>query len=405
MNKTRVQRYPHWVTNNLTWSLRRPKRCSFPLQGVPRNNRLPRLHQKISSRSPPYQRGVLPRIGRRDTKCTWRTPKSVRVHQEPAFSILRRNGRRIFIRNLWFRLQRPKKESTVIWFVSGRKLRNSFGNMPSPTGQTSHPRELLTCVSAYTADPPLPTKEKGASETTVTRDYPVPKDTPSKLSGSDRNKDQTPYSKDRARPALRDLIRHGHSVDRRRNSSRRRLRKHREESADCKKGVSHQSRKDHDRSTDHSRLGKYGPTRHSPARSRNYLKSHSRKRHNEPPQETETKRHKPPRSHQYCPAKGCAESSKYLRDHVYNTHIPALYRRLEWRQRNIANVYRQRLNGLNQLAISILGDSATVGDLVVYINGRIQEVITDQTSIWGFLQGDMRALSRFAQRNFRFTLG
>ena len=63
----------------------------------------------------------------------------------------------------------------------------------------------------------------------------------------------------------------------------------------------------------------------------------------------------------------------------------------------MTNTHRQRLHGLTQLASSILGPNSVPQDLVAYINARLQDVIHVPTNIWGPLQGDMRALCRFAK--------
>lgn len=101
-------------------------------------------------------------------------------------------------------------------------------------------------------------------------------------------------------------------------------------------------------------------------------------------------------SYQRCPARGCGMSTKFLKDHVYNKHLPILFHQMERRNRTYNNVHRQRLNGLHQLAISILGPGTTLQQLVEHLNSHLDNIIWSQTKIWGPLQGDMQALCRFA---------
>lgn len=107
---------------------------------------------------------------------------------------------------------------------------------------------------------------------------------------------------------------------------------------------------------------------------------------------------KPRRStaHQVCPARGCSVLSKYLKDHVYEEHLPRLFHQLEPRDRVITNVHRQRLNGLQQLAVGILGPKASIQDMVDYLNSNLSVIIRDRITIWGQIQSDMGALCRFA---------
>ncbi|MCG7867848.1 MAG: TatD family hydrolase, partial [Candidatus Thiodiazotropha taylori] len=55
-----------------------------------------------------------------------------------------------------------------------------------------------------------------------------------------------------------------------------------------------------------------------------------------------------------------------------------------------------RLNGLNQLAASIIGEGSTAVDLMNFLNRNLREVIAGRTTIWGPLQGDMQRLCHFA---------
>ena len=59
-------------------------------------------------------------------------------------------------------------------------------------------------------------------------------------------------------------------------------------------------------------------------------------------------------------------------------------------------MHRQRLNGLHQLAVGILGPNACIQDMVDHLNSNISVVIRDRITIWGQLQSDMGALCRFA---------
>lgn len=107
---------------------------------------------------------------------------------------------------------------------------------------------------------------------------------------------------------------------------------------------------------------------------------------------------KPRRStaRQACPARGCSTLTKYLKDHVYEEHLPSLFHQLEPGERVVTNVHRQRLNGLQQLVVGILGPNANIQDMVDHLNSNISVVIRDRITIWGQLQSDMGALCRFA---------
>ena len=99
---------------------------------------------------------------------------------------------------------------------------------------------------------------------------------------------------------------------------------------------------------------------------------------------------------QLCPAEGCDLRTKYLKDHVYKTHIPSLFHQLTLEDMRIPNTHRQRLYGLQQLAALTLGDGATPHDLVTAVNESIRRIISGRPKIWGQLQGDMAALCEFA---------
>lgn len=105
---------------------------------------------------------------------------------------------------------------------------------------------------------------------------------------------------------------------------------------------------------------------------------------------------KVPKSYQSCPARGCGAVSKYLKDHAFQAHIPNLFHELERPERRAANVQRQRLNALQQLAEMILGNGTTIEDLVDFVNRHLSGVIAGPTTIWGPSQGDMEALCNFA---------
>ena len=99
---------------------------------------------------------------------------------------------------------------------------------------------------------------------------------------------------------------------------------------------------------------------------------------------------------QLCPARGCGHRTKYLKDHVYQDHIPRLFHQLSINTVKSRSVQRRRFHGLEHLAIAVLHARATIGDLVYSVNQSIRSVIFGQTNIWGQLQGDMVALSEYA---------
>ena len=122
------------------------------------------------------------------------------------------------------------------------------------------------------------------------------------------------------------------------------------------------------------------------------------KRHHSPETKTEVSRKRPTSSGawQLCPAGGCGARSKFLKDHVYNAHIPSLFHQLEQKDRWQRNIHRQRLHGLEQLATLTLGADATVQDLMFAVNDDISQVIAGRTDIWGPLQSEMEALCKYA---------
>ena len=101
-------------------------------------------------------------------------------------------------------------------------------------------------------------------------------------------------------------------------------------------------------------------------------------------------------AYQICPAEGCDHRSKFLKEHVYKAHIPSLFHQLTLATVKSRNIHRQRLHGLDQLAISLVGVSAMPEDLVTAVNQDILRIIAGPTNIWGQLQGDMEALCRYA---------
>ena len=101
-------------------------------------------------------------------------------------------------------------------------------------------------------------------------------------------------------------------------------------------------------------------------------------------------------AYQICPAEGCDHRSKFLKEHVYKAHIPSLFHQLTLATVKSRNIHRRRLHGLEQLAISLEGVRATPQDLVTAVNQDILRIIAGRTNIWGQLQGDMKALCRYA---------
>ena len=65
--------------------------------------------------------------------------------------------------------------------------------------------------------------------------------------------------------------------------------------------------------------------------------------------------------------------------------------------RVLGNTHRQRLNGLTQLARSLLGPNATPHTLMNHMNSRLQDIIHAWANIWVPLQLDMQALCKFAR--------
>lgn len=124
----------------------------------------------------------------------------------------------------------------------------------------------------------------------------------------------------------------------------------------------------------------------------------SRKRSStEGPSSSGVKKYRNSMSHQVCPVTGCGEVTKYLKDHVQQRHLPSLFHQLDQNDRGLSNTHRQRLNGLEQLAAGLLGPNSSSLDLLDYVNSRLQDIIHAPTNIWGPLQGEMRALCKFAR--------
>ena len=86
-----------------------------------------------------------------------------------------------------------------------------------------------------------------------------------------------------------------------------------------------------------------------------------------------------------------------MKDHVQSTHMPSLFVQLEPEDRALGNTHRQRLNGLTQLARSLLGPNATPHTLMNHVNSRLQDIIHAWANIWVPLQLDLKALCKFAR--------
>ena len=86
-----------------------------------------------------------------------------------------------------------------------------------------------------------------------------------------------------------------------------------------------------------------------------------------------------------------------MKDHVQSAHMPSLFVQLEPEDRALGNTHRQRLNGLTQLARSLLGPNATPYTLMNHVNSRLQDIIHAWANIWVPLQLDMKALRKFAR--------
>ena len=100
---------------------------------------------------------------------------------------------------------------------------------------------------------------------------------------------------------------------------------------------------------------------------------------------------------QVCPVSGCGEITRYMKDHVQAVHLPSLFHQLHTEDRGLSNTHRQRLHGLKQLATTLLAPDASISDLMDYVNSRLRDIVHVPTNIWGPLQGDMKALCRFAR--------
>ena len=101
--------------------------------------------------------------------------------------------------------------------------------------------------------------------------------------------------------------------------------------------------------------------------------------------------------YQDCPVPRCGAVTNYMKDHVQSAHMPSLFVQLEPEDRALGNTHRQRLNGLTQLARSLLGPNATPHTLMNHVNSRLQEIIHAWANIWVPLQLDMKALCKFAR--------
>ena len=101
--------------------------------------------------------------------------------------------------------------------------------------------------------------------------------------------------------------------------------------------------------------------------------------------------------YQDCPVPRCGAVTNYMKDHVQSTHMPSLFVQLEPEDRALGNTHRQRLNGLTQLARSLLGPNATPYTLMNHVNSRLQDIIHAYAGIWVPLQLDMKALCKFAR--------
>ena len=86
-----------------------------------------------------------------------------------------------------------------------------------------------------------------------------------------------------------------------------------------------------------------------------------------------------------------------MKDHVKSAHMPSLFVQLDPEDRALGNTHRQRLNGLSQLARSLLGPNATPHTLMNHVNSRLQDIIHAWANIWVPLQFDMKALCKFAR--------
>ena len=101
--------------------------------------------------------------------------------------------------------------------------------------------------------------------------------------------------------------------------------------------------------------------------------------------------------YQDCHVPRCGALTNYMKDHVQLAHMPSLFVQLEPEDRALGNTHRQRLNGLTQLARSLLGPNETPHTLINHVNSRLQDIIHAWANIWVPLQLDMKALCKFAR--------
>ena len=99
---------------------------------------------------------------------------------------------------------------------------------------------------------------------------------------------------------------------------------------------------------------------------------------------------------QDCPVPGCGAVADYMKDHVQSAHMPSLFVRLGPGGGALGDAHRQRLNGVTQLAWSLLGPSATHYTLMIHVNSRLQDIIHAWANICVPLQLDVEALCKFA---------
>ena len=101
--------------------------------------------------------------------------------------------------------------------------------------------------------------------------------------------------------------------------------------------------------------------------------------------------------YQDCPVPRYGAVTNYMKDHVISAHMPSLFVQLEPEDRALGKTHRQRLNGLTQLARSLLGPNAAPYTLMNHVNSRLQDIIQAWANIWVPLQLDMKALCKFAR--------
>ena len=96
-------------------------------------------------------------------------------------------------------------------------------------------------------------------------------------------------------------------------------------------------------------------------------------------------------------AKMWCRDQLYKKDQFQSAHMPSLFVQLEPEDRALGNTHRQRLNGLTQLARSLLGPNATPHTLMNHVNSRLKDIIHAWANIWVPLQLDMKAWCKFAR--------